>query len=85
VDADRPRPRYYARRRIGLDRFKRLHRFTALAWLMGLAHSLGEGTDAGQAWFLVMIAIVAAPALALLARRHIAPSYVAPTQPTARA
>ena len=31
-----------------------LHRFTALAWILGLAHSLGEGTDAGQTWFLAM-------------------------------
>jgi methionine sulfoxide reductase heme-binding subunit len=64
---------YYARRRIGMDRFRRLHRFTALAWLMGLAHSLGEGTDAGQAWFLVMIGLVAAPALALIVTRRLAP------------
>ena len=57
---------YYARARIGQDRWRSLHRFTALAWLMGLGHSLGEGTDAGQTWFLVMIAIVAVPAIVLL-------------------
>jgi methionine sulfoxide reductase heme-binding subunit len=57
---------YYARARIGQDRWRSLHRFTALAWIFGLAHSLGEGTDAGQTWFLVMIGIVAVPALALL-------------------
>jgi sulfoxide reductase heme-binding subunit YedZ len=60
---------YYARRHIGATRWRKLHRFTALAWLAGLAHSLGEGTDAGQLWFLAMIAIVAAPALMLLAAR----------------
>jgi sulfoxide reductase heme-binding subunit YedZ len=60
---------YYARRWIGGVRWRRLHRFTALAWLAGLAHSLGEGTDAGQAWFLAMAAIVVVPALALLATR----------------
>ena len=57
---------YYARARIGQDRWRSLHRFTALAWLMGLGHSLGEGTDAGQTWFLVMIGIVAVPAIVLL-------------------
>jgi sulfoxide reductase heme-binding subunit YedZ len=57
---------YYARARIGQDRWRTLHRFTALAWLMGLAHTLGEGTDAGQTWFLVMIGIVTVPALLLL-------------------
>ncbi len=60
---------YYARARIGVRRWRVLHRFTALAWVLGLAHSLGEGTDAGQAWFLAMVAIVALPALALLAIR----------------
>jgi sulfoxide reductase heme-binding subunit YedZ len=60
---------YYARRRIGALRWRKLHRFTALAWLAGLAHSLGEGTDAGQLWFLAMLAIVAIPALALLVAR----------------
>jgi len=60
---------YYARARIGVQRWRALHRFTALAWVLGLAHSLGEGTDAGQAWFLAMIAIVVLPALALLAAR----------------
>jgi methionine sulfoxide reductase heme-binding subunit len=60
---------YYARNRIGVQRWRKLHRFAALAWVLGLAHSLGEGTDAGQAWFLAMVAIVAAPALALLLAR----------------
>jgi sulfoxide reductase heme-binding subunit YedZ len=57
---------YYARGRIGPQRWRQLHRFTALAWMLGLVHSLGEGTDAGQTWFLGMIAIVAIPALLLL-------------------
>jgi sulfoxide reductase heme-binding subunit YedZ len=60
---------YYARRTIGTQRWRKLHRFTALAWLAGLAHSLGEGTDAGQVWFLAMVALVAIPALMLLATR----------------
>jgi methionine sulfoxide reductase heme-binding subunit len=57
---------YYLRGRIGPARWRRLHRFTALAWLLGLVHSLGEGTDAGRLWFLAMTATVALPALALL-------------------
>jgi methionine sulfoxide reductase heme-binding subunit len=60
---------YYARARIGIARWRTLHRFTALAWILGLAHSLGEGTDAGQTWFLAMIAIVAVPAIGLLLAR----------------
>jgi sulfoxide reductase heme-binding subunit YedZ len=65
---------YYARARIGQERWRRLHRFTALAWVLGLAHSLGEGTDAGQTWFLAMTAIVTIPAIVLLATRWWTPS-----------
>lgn len=60
---------YYARRTIGAKRWRKLHRFTALAWLAGLVHAVGMGTDAGQLWFLAMIALVAIPALGLLATR----------------
>jgi sulfoxide reductase heme-binding subunit YedZ len=60
---------YYARRRIGAARWRALHRLTALMWLAGLVHALGEGTDAGQAWFLAMIGLVVVPALVLLSAR----------------
>ena len=62
---------YYARNRIGQRRWRTLHRFTALAWLAGLVHSLGEGTDAGEAWFVAATAIVVVPALGLLAIRMV--------------
>lgn len=62
---------YYARRHIGALRWRKLHRFTALLWLAGLAHSLGEGSDAGQVWFLAMIGVVVIPAAALLLVRHL--------------
>jgi methionine sulfoxide reductase heme-binding subunit len=65
---------YYVRDRIGRQRWKRLHRFTALAWVAGLVHSLGEGTDAGATWFLAATAIVVVPALALLVVRHLGPA-----------
>src|SRR5215213_10770659 len=60
---------YYARGRIGVARWRRLHRFTALAWLLGVLHALGTGTDAGRAWFLAAMGVVAAPAAALLVVR----------------
>jgi sulfoxide reductase heme-binding subunit YedZ len=60
---------YYARRRIGADRWRRLHRWTAAAWALGLVHSIGEGTDSGRMWFLAMTGFVALPGLALLYQR----------------
>jgi len=62
---------YYARARIGVQRWRVLHRFTALAWLGGLLHSFGEGTDAGRTWFVVALGLVVVPALFLLAYRHL--------------
>ena len=78
---------YYLRARIGVQRWRRLHRLTALAWVLGLAHSLGEGTDAGQTWFLAMTAIVAVPPLVLLAVRwtHRASVPAAPSPAPVRA
>jgi sulfoxide reductase heme-binding subunit YedZ len=60
---------YYARGSIGQSRWRSLHRFTALFWILGIAHSLGAGTDAGQLWFLLVLAMPAAPALVLLIGR----------------
>jgi len=71
---------YYFRSRIGMARWKRLHRWTALAWVAGIAHSLGEGTDAGTTWFLVCTAIAVVPALVLLVVRHLPPTPV-PSRP----
>jgi methionine sulfoxide reductase heme-binding subunit len=65
---------YYGRKLIGVERWRKLHRLTALAWIMGVAHSLGEGTDAGQTWFLTMTAIVVAPAAVLLLARTLGPA-----------
>jgi sulfoxide reductase heme-binding subunit YedZ len=60
---------FYARKLVGAARWRKLHRFTALLWFGGLIHSLGEGTDASQLWFLVMVAIVALPAMLLALSR----------------
>jgi methionine sulfoxide reductase heme-binding subunit len=64
---------YYARRLIGVKRWRSLHRLTVLAWAAGLIHALGEGTDAGQIWFLAMIGVVAVPAVMLVIIRYLGP------------
>jgi sulfoxide reductase heme-binding subunit YedZ len=60
---------YYARARIGVARWRMLHRFTALAWVLGVVHALGQGTDADTPWLLVSVAAVGLPALGLLTMR----------------
>jgi methionine sulfoxide reductase heme-binding subunit len=62
-------PTFYIRRRVGAARWRSLHRFAALAWLAGLVHAFGEGTDAGQTWFIAIAAAVAVPAILLLIAR----------------
>ena len=60
---------YYARGRIGVARWRSLHRFTALAWILGVAHALGQGTDARAPWFVAGLAAAGLPAAALLVVR----------------
>jgi sulfoxide reductase heme-binding subunit YedZ len=60
---------FYARKRIGIARWKVIHRFTALAWMLGVIHTLGEGSDAGRSWFLAIVAVVVAPTLVLVLAR----------------
>ena len=71
---------FYARKTIGQSRWRSLHRFTAAFWALGIVHSIGAGTDAGQLWFLVLAAAAVVPALILLAgkfARAPAPDYTA--------
>ncbi len=64
---------YYVRDRIGLQRWRRMHRFAALGWLLAVVHSLGAGTDAGRPWFVAALVVVVLPALALLVVRWLPP------------
>jgi sulfoxide reductase heme-binding subunit YedZ len=69
---------YYARGRIGPARWRRLHRWTALAWVLGVVHGLMAGTDSGSAWFLAAAGAALLPASGLLIARRCA-------EPAARA
>jgi len=60
---------FYLRQRIGVKRWRVMHRFTALAWVFAVIHSLGEGSDAGRLWFVAITAIAVIPTLVLLIAR----------------
>jgi methionine sulfoxide reductase heme-binding subunit len=51
---------YYKRDRIGVARWRRMHRFVALFWVMAIVHTIGAGSDAGQLWFLLLAGAVVA-------------------------
>ena len=60
---------YYFRDSIGPARWRRLHRFTALFWVLGVVHTVGSGTDALQPWFLLLAAAAVIPAAFLVIGR----------------
>jgi len=60
---------YYLRDRIGAARWRRVHRLTAVFWLLAVAHTIGAGSDAAQLWFLAISGALVVPAALLLALR----------------
>ncbi|HET7573911.1 MAG TPA: hypothetical protein VFJ99_02230 [Solirubrobacterales bacterium] len=64
---------YYARGRIGAQRWRYLHRFIPVFWTLALLHTIGAGTDAEQLWLLIAIGLPTVPALILLLGRLAGP------------
>jgi methionine sulfoxide reductase heme-binding subunit len=62
---------YYVRDRIGAARWRKLHRFTAVFWVLAIVHTIGAGSDAAQIWFLLAAGLVVVPAAALLGLRYL--------------
>jgi sulfoxide reductase heme-binding subunit YedZ len=58
-------PTFYLRRRIGARRWRSLHRFTALVWVLAVVHALGSGSDAGRLWMRAIV-LMPVPAVAYL-------------------
>ena len=57
------------RRHVGQRVFRAVHWSTYLMWPIALAHSLGTGTDAGEAWFLALAVTCTVAVLAAVAWR----------------
>ena len=49
--------------------WRRLHRWTLAVWVLGVAHTVGSGTDAGAGWLLAMLAMATLPILVAGAHR----------------
>jgi methionine sulfoxide reductase heme-binding subunit len=60
---------FYARRRIGARRWRRLHRATILVYVLSVAHTLGAGSDASTPWLRAQIVLTGAPILFLFVMR----------------
>lgn len=60
---------FYARRSIGTRLWRRMHRFTIVAYVLAVVHTLGAGTDASAPWLRGAMLITGAPILFLFLRR----------------
>lgn len=52
---------FYVRRWIGVAVWRWLHRWTLAVYVLGIAHTLGSGTDARSTWLLALLAVTALP------------------------
>jgi predicted ferric reductase len=52
---------FYVRRWIGVAVWRWLHRWTLAVYVLGIAHTLGSGTDARSGWLLGLLAVTALP------------------------
>jgi sulfoxide reductase heme-binding subunit YedZ len=69
---------FYARRRIGVKRWRFLHRFTILAYVMALVHVAGSGTDARSPWMIALLTALTAPIVFGFAYRILPSGHQAP-------
>jgi sulfoxide reductase heme-binding subunit YedZ len=60
---------FYVRRRIGAKLWRKLHRFTVVAYVLALVHTLGAGTDASTPWLRGFMFATALPIGALFVAR----------------
>ena len=52
---------YYIRRKFGPKLWRKLHRFTVVAYVLSLVHAIGAGTDASTVWLRTFMVATAVP------------------------
>lgn len=61
---------FYVRKRVGARRWRKAHRFIVLVYVLGVAHALGAGSDAGGIWMRLIVIGSAVPIGVLLVLRY---------------
>ena len=62
---------FYVRKTIGIKRWRFIHRFTLLAYILGVVHVVGSGTDGKSWWMLVLLVVISAPIVFLATFRYL--------------
>jgi sulfoxide reductase heme-binding subunit YedZ len=52
---------FYIRKKIGAKLWRKLHRFTPVAYVLALVHAIGAGTDASTVWMRTFMLATAVP------------------------
>jgi sulfoxide reductase heme-binding subunit YedZ len=60
---------FYARKRIGVKLWRKLHRGTVIVWALAVVHTLGSGSDAVTQWLRAFVLLPAVPIAYLMALR----------------
>ncbi|WP_205696854.1 ferric reductase-like transmembrane domain-containing protein [Conexibacter sp. SYSU D00693] len=60
---------WYARKRIGVDRWRKVHRLTIVVYALSVAHVLGAGTDGQEPWMQAFLLATGAPILFVFVMR----------------
>jgi predicted ferric reductase len=59
---------YYVRQKIGPARFKFIHRFTVVGWILSVLHTVNTGPDKSAVWYriILVVFIVSVPVTLIL-------------------
>jgi sulfoxide reductase heme-binding subunit YedZ len=60
---------FYARRRVGVRLWRKLHRATVLVWVLGIVHTIGAGSDASTLWLRAYMLLTGVPIVYLTVLR----------------
>ena len=73
---------FYARKRIGARTWRRMHRFTIVAYVLALVHVIGSGTDVRSPWMIAMLTGLTAPIAFAFSYRLLPPAAAGPPPAT---
>lgn len=62
-------PSFYLRRRMGAQRWRKLHRAIVVVWILSAIHALGAGSDASKLWLRVVVLVPVVPIVYLFVVR----------------